>query len=76
MIGRGFQKIFLQRRDSMLTELYTDTPKIIGFLMCCLIIGWVAGGKMAFMLLSLLLLGQIIFHPEILRKIPFFGGNI
>lgn len=59
----------------MLTEIYTDTPKIIGFLLMVLIIGSVAGGKMAFMLLSLLLLGQVIFHPEILRKIPFFGGT-
>jgi len=60
----------------MITELYQDTPKVIGFLICILIIGGIAGGKMAFMLLSLLLLGQVIFHPEILKKIPFFGGNV
>lgn len=60
----------------MLTKIYTDTPKIIGFLLMVLIIGSVAGGKTAFMLLSLLLLGQIIFHPEILAKIPFFGGKV
>jgi hypothetical protein len=59
----------------MLTEVYQDTPKIIGFLLCILVIGSVMGGKMAFMLLSLLLVGQIIFHPEILNKIPFFGGR-
>lgn len=59
----------------MLTEVYQDTPKIIGFLICVLIIGSIAGGKMAFALLSLLLLGQIIFHPEVLQKIPFFGGK-
>jgi hypothetical protein len=34
------------------------------------------GGKMAFMLLSLLLIGQILFNPGILQKIPFFGGKI
>lgn len=60
----------------MITTIWTDTPKIIGFLICVLIIGSIAGGKMAFMLLSLLLLGQIIFHPDILKRIPFFGGNI
>jgi hypothetical protein len=60
----------------MLTEVYQDTPKIIGFLLCILIIGSIAGGKMAFMLLSLLLTGQVLFHPEILQKIPFFGGKI
>jgi hypothetical protein len=60
----------------LLNELYTDTPKIIGFLIMILIIGSIAGGKMAFMLLSLLLLGQVIFHPEVLTKIPFFGGKI
>jgi hypothetical protein len=60
----------------MLTELYQDTPKIIGFLLCILIIGSIAGGKMAFMLLSLLVVGQVLFHPEILQKIPFFGGKI
>jgi hypothetical protein len=60
----------------MLTEVYKDTPKIIGFLLCILIIGSIAGGKMAFMLLSLLLAGQVLFHPEILQKIPFFGGKI
>jgi hypothetical protein len=60
----------------MLTEVYQDTPKIIGFLLCILIIGSIAGGKMAFMLLSLLLAGQVLFHPEILQKIPFFGGKI
>jgi hypothetical protein len=30
---------------------------------------------MAFSLLALLLLGQVIFHPEVLAKIPFFGGK-
>jgi hypothetical protein len=60
----------------MLNEIYTDTPKIIGFLICITVIGSIMGGKMAFMLLSLLLLGQILFHPEILGKIPFFGGNV
>lgn len=60
----------------MLIELYQDTPKVIGFLICILIIGSIAGGKMAFMLLALLLLGQVLFHPEVLQKIPFFGGNI
>jgi hypothetical protein len=59
----------------MITEVYQDTPKIIGFLICTLIIGSIAGGKFAFMLLALLLLGQILFHPEILAKIPFFGGK-
>jgi hypothetical protein len=59
----------------MLTEVYQDTPKIIGFLIMILIIGSIMGGKMAFMLLSLLLLGQVIFHPEVLAKIPFFGGK-
>jgi hypothetical protein len=61
--------------ENMLNEVYTDTPKIIGFLLCILIIGSIAGGKMAFMLLALLLLGQVIFHPEVLAKIPFFGGK-
>lgn len=60
----------------MLNEVYTDTPKIIGFLICILIIGSIAGGKMAFSLLALLLLGQVLFHPEVLGKIPFFGGNV
>jgi hypothetical protein len=60
----------------MLNEVYTDTPKIVGFLICILVIGSVMGGKMAFMLLSLLLLGQVLFHPGILAKIPFFGGNV
>jgi hypothetical protein len=59
----------------MLTELYTDTPKIISFLICILIIGSIAGGKFAFMMLALLLTGQILFHPEVLQKIPFFGGK-
>ena len=61
--------------EKMLNEVYTDTPKIIGFLLCILIIGSVMGGKMAFMLLAMLLLGQVLFHPEILSKIPFFGGK-
>jgi hypothetical protein len=60
----------------MLNEVYTDTPKIIGFLLCILLIGSIAGGKMAFMLLSMLLLGQVLFHPEVLQKIPFFGGKV
>lgn len=60
----------------MLNELYTDTPKVIGFLICILIIGSIAGAKMAFTLLSLLLVGQVLFHPEILKKIPFFGGSV
>lgn len=60
----------------MLTEIYQDTPKIVGFLICVVIIGSIAGGKMAFMLLALLLLGQVLFHPEILGKIPFFGGKV
>jgi len=59
----------------MITEVYQDTPKIIGFLICTLIIGSIAGGKFAFMLLALLLFGQVLFHPEILAKIPFFGGK-
>jgi len=59
----------------MLNEVYQDTPKIIGFLIMILIIGSIMGGKMAFMLLSLLLVGQLIFHPEVLSKIPFFGGQ-
>lgn len=40
-----------------------------------LILGSILGGKVAFMLLTLLLLGQVIFHPEVLSKIPFFGGK-
>lgn len=60
----------------MLNEVYTDTPKIIGFLMCIVVIGSVMGGKVAFSLLALLLLGQILFNPGILSKIPFFGGNV
>jgi predicted esterase YcpF (UPF0227 family) len=59
----------------MLSELYQDTPKIIGFLIMILILGSMLGGKFAFMMLSLLLLGQVLFHPEVLEKIPFFGGK-
>lgn len=58
----------------MLNELYTDTPKMISFLICILIIGSIAGGEMAFTLLALLLLGQVLFNPGILQKIPFFGA--
>lgn len=59
----------------MLNEVYQDTPKIISFLICILIIGSVAGGKVAFSLLALLLVGQVLFHPTILQQIPFFGGK-
>lgn len=59
----------------MIKTVWTDTPKIIGFLIMILILGSILGGKFAFMLLSLLLIGQIIFHPEVLNKIPFFGGK-
>lgn len=59
----------------MLNELYQDTPKTISFLLCILIIGSIAGGKTAFSLLALLLLGQVLFNPSILQKIPFFGGK-
>lgn len=59
----------------MINTIWTDTPKIIGFLITILLLGSLFGGKVAFMLLSLLLLGQVLFHPEILTKIPFFGGK-
>lgn len=59
----------------MIKTIWTDTPKIIGFLIMILILGSILGGKFAFMLLSLLLIGQVIFHPEVLNKIPFFGGK-
>ena len=58
----------------MIKNIWTDTPKIIGFLIMILILGSLLGGKVAFMLLTLLLLGQVIFHPDVLQKIPFFGG--
>jgi predicted esterase YcpF (UPF0227 family) len=58
----------------MLNELYKDTPKMISFLLCILIIGSIAGGELAFTLLALLVLGQILFNPTILQKIPFFGA--
>jgi hypothetical protein len=59
----------------MLTAIWQDTPKIIGFLITLLIIQAIAGTKFAMMILSLLLLGQVISNPSILTKIPFFGGK-
>jgi len=60
----------------MLTELHQDIPKIIGFLICILLFGSLFGYKSAMVLLTLVLIGQVIYHPDILNKIPFFGGNI
>jgi hypothetical protein len=60
----------------MLENFYNDTPKIIGFLICLMIVIAVAGQKMAVSLLALILLGQIIKNPSILKKIPFFGGTV
>jgi hypothetical protein len=60
----------------MLENFYNDTPKIIGFLICIIILVAVAGQKMTVSLLAIILLGQIIKNPSILKKIPFFGGNV
>lgn len=60
----------------MLENFYKDTPKIIGFLICLMIVIAVAGQKMAVSILGLILIGQIIKNPQILQKIPFFGGNV
>jgi hypothetical protein len=60
----------------MLQNLHQDIPKIVGFLICVLIFGSLFGYKSAMALLTLILIGQVIYHPDILGKIPFFGGNV
>jgi hypothetical protein len=60
----------------MLQNFYQDTPKIIGFLICLMVVTAVFGKKVAVSLLAIILLGQIIKNPSILKKIPFFGGNV
>jgi hypothetical protein len=59
----------------MFTSLYQDMGKAIGFLIFVLILYAVAGQKMTMGFLVLVLLGQIITHPETIKKIPFFGGK-
>jgi hypothetical protein len=59
----------------MFQNVYTDLGKAIGFLLFVLILYAVAGNKMTNAFLILVLLGQVITHPEVIKKIPFFGGK-
>ena len=59
----------------MVENFYKDIGKIIGFLVGVLILNSVAGQKTTVTLLTLILLGQVITHPDILNKIEFFGGK-
>lgn len=58
----------------MVQNFYKDIGKIIGFLLGIAVLNAIAGQKMTVTVLVLILLGQLITHPEIIKKIPMFGG--
>jgi hypothetical protein len=59
----------------MITDIYNDIGKIIGFLIGIALLNAIAGQKMTVYFLVLVLIGQVIMNPSILKKIPFFGGK-
>lgn len=59
----------------MVEKFYKDFGKIIGFLLGVMVLNAVAGQKTTVTVLILILLGQMITNPDILKKIPFFGGK-
>jgi hypothetical protein len=59
----------------MVENFYKDIGKIIGFLIGIMLLNSIAGQRATITILVLIMLGQLITHPDILSKIPFFGGK-